>query len=182
MVADFGKAQRLSRVMRVVTVLAGLSIALLGVGFAGVAVFDPELFGEIVAEHLAKGMSIALTPSAAAVVLVLTCLQLSVLVVALYCLWRMFGAFAAEDPLSARTAVWMRRSGAAFLAGVASGFVIRTAVVAALTLGNPPGQRMIAVSIGSTDLLSVLLAGVLLMVGHIMATAAAIQEDNRAII
>jgi len=182
MTYDFEKARRLSRIMSAVTGLGGLAIAAAGLGFAAIAAFDPEWFGQIVSRQIAEGLPIALTPAASAVVLALTSIQFAILSTALYCLWRMFNAFASDEPLSARSAVWMRRAGGAFFFSAASGLVIRTGVIAALTIGNPPGQQMIAISVGSPDLLAVLMAGVLLMVGHILATAAEIQDDNRAFV
>jgi hypothetical protein len=182
MTYDFEKARRLSRIMSAVTGLCGLAVAAAGLGFAAIAAFDPEWFGQIVSRQIAEGLPIALTPAASAVVAALTSLQLAILLAALYCLWRMFNALASDEPLSARSAVWMRRAGGGFLFSAVSGLVIRTGVIAALTLGNPPGQRMIAISLGSSELLAVLMAGVLLMVGHILATAAEIQDDNRAFV
>ncbi len=182
MTYDFARARRLSRIMSGVTALGALAVAAGGLGFAAIAAFDPEWFGQIVARQVADGMPIALTPSASAVVLALTGLQFAILLAALYCLWRMFNVFASDEPLSAASAVWMRRAGGAFLFSAVSGFVVRTGAIAALTMANPPGQRMIAISVGAPDLLAVLMAGVLLMVGHIMATAAEIQDDNRAFV
>lgn len=179
---DFEKARRLSRIMSVVTGLGGIAVAGTGVAFAAIAAIDPEWFGRIVSRQIAQDLPVAPTPSASAVVLALTGVQLAILLAALYCLWRMFDVFAADEPLSPRAAVWMRRAGGAFLFSVASGLLIRTGVIAALTMANPPGQRMIAISVGSPDLLAVLMAGVLLMVGHILTTAAEIQDDNRAFV
>lgn len=179
---DFEKARRLSRVMSAVTGLGGLAVAGTGLAFAVIAAYDADWFGRIVSRQIAEDLPITLTPAASAVVLALTGLQLAILLGALYCLWRMFRVFASDEPLSARAAVWMRRAGAAFLFSAASALVIRTGVTAALTMANPPGQRMIAISVGSPDLLAVLMAGVLLMVGHILATAAEIQDDNRAFV
>ncbi|WP_187968745.1 DUF2975 domain-containing protein [Aquibium microcysteis] len=177
---DFEKARRLSRIMSVVTAFGGIAVAGTGLAFAAIAAFDPEWFGRIVSRQIAQDLPV--TPSASAVVLALTGVQLAILLAALYCLWRMFDVFAADEPLSPRAALWMRRAGGIFLFSVASGLLIRTGVIAALTMANPSGQRMIAISVGSPDLLAVLMAGVLLMVGHILTTAAEIQDDNRTFV
>lgn len=182
MTYNFERARRLSSIMSVVTSLGSLAVAAAWLGLAAIAISDGEWFRDIVSRQIGEGLPIAMTPAASAVVLALTSFQFLILLTALYCLWRMFNAFASEEPLSMHSAVWMRRAGGAFLVSALSGLVVRAGVIAALTIGNPPGQRMIGIALGSPDLLVVLMAGVLLMVGHILATAVEIQDDNRAFV
>ena len=54
----------------------------------------------------------------------------------------------------------------------------RTAVALALTFGNPPGQRHLVLSVGSSDLIGLMLAATLWLVASVMAEAARIADDN----
>lgn len=54
----------------------------------------------------------------------------------------------------------------------------RTALVLALTLGNPPGQRQLVMGLSGTDLLVLLVAGLLWLLAEVMAHAAQLAEDN----
>jgi hypothetical protein len=49
------------------------------------------------------------------------------------------------------------RLGYLVLAAAAAGVITRTLVVLLLTMGNPPGQRQLAVGIGTEDILSLII-------------------------
>ena len=56
--------------------------------------------------------------------------------------------------------------------------LLRTAVGIALTLGNPPGQRLLVFTLSWNDYLSMLCGAVLLAVARVMADAVRLAEDN----
>ncbi|QDZ01716.1 DUF2975 domain-containing protein [Nitratireductor mangrovi] len=182
MTTEFDRARRLSSRMRHVTALFATAVLLAAGGLLIVASVDAPTFRNILEDSFAEGHRIALTPASTTVTLVLLAIQLAILMSAFYCLWRMFGAFASDEPLTADAANWMHRAGVAFLATAATSVLMRTAVVSALTFANPPGERALSVSLGSPDLLAFLMAGVLLITGRIIAGAAEIREDHRAIV
>lgn len=56
--------------------------------------------------------------------------------------------------------------------------LVRTGTVLALTWGNPPGQRLLVLSLSSQDYLNLLLAAVLGAVATVMAHAAAVADEH----
>lgn len=51
-------------------------------------------------------------------------------------------------------------------------------IVAALTWANPPGQRVLSISLGSTELFLLLTAGLMTLFGWIQAEAAELAAEN----
>ena len=60
----------------------------------------------------------------------------------------------------------------------AAGIVHRSLLSLALTLHNPPGQRMISVDLGSADLTALLLGGILAVIAWVMEEGRKLQEDQ----
>ncbi|EKF19135.1 DUF2975 domain-containing protein [Nitratireductor pacificus] len=179
---DMNRLRRLSRLMQTI-VMGCTALVLLGVAWALATSFvQPTGFAHLVREGLSITGPIALTSSSVGVTVVLIAVQLGFLLAALYCVWRMFGAFAADEPLSGESARWMRRAGLAFVAVASGSIVLRALMVLVLTLGNPPGQKMLAVGFGSSELLSLLIAGIMYMTSHLMAVAADVRADQRGFV
>ena len=51
-----------------------------------------------------------------------------------------------------------------------------------LTSANPPGQRILALSIGIDDYMIAALGGLVLAIGHVMTEATRIADENRQIV
>jgi hypothetical protein len=97
----------------------------------------------------------------------------------LWQLWLLFGHYARGAALTQAAQRPLQRFAWAVLAGAVAGPVYRTVLGLVLTLGNPPGQRMLAIGLGSTDYLLVLLGAVLLAIATVMAQAVRVAEENR---
>ncbi|WP_048644789.1 DUF2975 domain-containing protein [Nitratireductor soli] len=180
--ADVMRLRRLSRVMRS-AVLACAALILVGVAWVlGVSLSDPAGFENLLREGLSIAGPVTLTSSSIGITIVLIAVQVGLLLAALYCVWRMFGAFAAEEPLSGESARWMRRAGVAFVAIASGSIVLHTVMVLALTMGNPPGQKALSIGIGSSELLSLLIACIMYMTSHLMAVAAEARADQRGFV
>ncbi len=65
--------------------------------------------------------------------------------------------------------------------GIAS-IVTTTAVIAYLSLGNPPGQRYLSISLGDAELRSLMAGGLLVIIGWISKEAARAEEENKAFV
>jgi hypothetical protein len=98
--------------------------------------------------------------------------------VALWQLWRLFGEYAAGRVFGAAAQRHLRGFAAALLASALVAPFMRAAVGVALTLGNPPGQRVLSLSLSWNDYLSILCGAVLLAVAAVMADAVRLAEDN----
>lgn len=96
----------------------------------------------------------------------------------LWQLWQLFGEYAAGRVFGAVALGRLQR----FARGVAALAVLgapwRTLLALAFTWHQPPGQRLLVLSVSSNDLWLVLLAAVLLALAEVMAGAVALAEDN----
>ncbi|MBO6717232.1 MAG: DUF2975 domain-containing protein [Rhizobiaceae bacterium] len=166
-----------------------LGVAIGGLALAGglsvfllMPVFDPETFRRGVEHSVGPGISLSFSGPATAVVVLLLAVQFAALLAAVWCVWRMFGEFAREEPLTPQSAAWMQRASIGFLVLVIVSALARPGVVLALTLANPPGQRAFAISFGSADIFALLIAAIMYMTSRVIALAAEIRDDQREII
>ena len=60
--------------------------------------------------------------------------------------------------------------------------VMRSVMSVVFTLSNPPGQRMLALSLSWSDYLAVLLAVVLIAIATVMAEAVRVAEENEGFV
>ncbi|WPZ15588.1 DUF2975 domain-containing protein [Nitratireductor rhodophyticola] len=176
---DVARLRRLSRLMQAIVLVCGAFIAAGAVWFFAASLSDPGLFETLVRDNLSLSGPLAFTSSAIGVTAALIAVQFGLLFTALYCVWRMFGAFAAEEPLSGESAHWLRHASAAFVAVAAGSIVLRMLMILVLTMGNPAGQKMLAIGIGSAEMLSVLIACIMYMTGRLMALAAEVRAEQR---
>jgi len=100
----------------------------------------------------------------------------------LWNLWRLGSHYRRGEVFSGSAMLALRRFAEGMLALALLTPFVRAAMSAALTWDNPPGQRVIQFSLGSTDYLMVVLAIVLLLVARVMTAAAAMAEENRGIV
>lgn len=98
---------------------------------------------------------------------------------ALWQLWQLFGAFAAGHALTPAAQQHLRRFAMALLTLAVCEPIYRAAMSVLFSLGNPPGQRQLIVSLSSHDYLQVLLALVLLAIAIVMGDAVRASEENR---
>ena len=97
----------------------------------------------------------------------------------LWQLWRLFGHYAQGRALTTLAQQPLRRFAWALLLMAPAGPLFRAALGVVLTLGNPPGQRVLAIGISSNDYLLFLLGLVLLAIATVMAEAVRAAEENR---
>jgi hypothetical protein len=60
--------------------------------------------------------------------------------------------------------------------------LLTAAMVLALTLSNPPGQRMLRLGIGGHDYMGVLVAAVLIAIATVMSDAVRLAEENEGFV
>jgi hypothetical protein len=98
---------------------------------------------------------------------------------ALWQLWQLFGAFAAGRALTLAAQHHLRRFAIALLTLAVCEPLYRAAMSVVFSLGNPPGQRQLIISLSSHDYLQGLLALVLLAIALVMGEAVRAAEENR---
>lgn len=97
----------------------------------------------------------------------------------LWQLWHLFGHYARGQALTAAAQQPLRRFAWALLLMAPAGPLFRAALGVVFTLGNPPGQRVLALGISSNDYLLLLVGLVLLAIATVMAEAVRAAEENR---
>lgn len=180
--SGIAELRRLGRTMQIVLLIGAFPIPLALMWVLARLVKDPFAFEGLMREVVGLAGPMTFSPGAAAATVAMIVVQIALLVAALYCVWRMFGAFAGEEPLALEAAIWMKRASVAFLVMALGGIVIRALIVVVLTLGNPPGQQSVAIGIGSSELLTLLIASIMYMLGRVMAVAAEVRADQRGFV
>jgi hypothetical protein len=106
----------------------------------------------------------------------------AVLVFSLWQLWCLFGEYGRGRALERPALARLRRFAWGLLGLTALRPVTGAALSAVLTLHNPPGQRLLRLSLGSDDYLALLLAAVLLAIAQVMHQAVELAEENRGFV
>jgi len=104
------------------------------------------------------------------------------LLFSLWQLWHLFGEYRQGRALERPAQVRLRRFAWGLLALALLQPVTRAALSTVMTLHNLPGQRMLKLSLGSEDYLSLLLAAVMLAIAQVMHQAVDVAEENRGFI
>lgn len=178
--ANLERLQRLSRV------LYGFSIALIviliGAGFyvGWLALNDPAALTGNFPDAVRDPALISMPARIGTIALGWVTLGLTIHAVA--SLMRMFALFAKGQVFDPAAARWMRRAGLSLFALAIYSMVARTATILLLSLANPPGQRQLAIGIESTQLLSVFVAGVFMLVAHALVLGSEIEQENRGFV
>lgn len=97
-------------------------------------------------------------------------------------LYRMFAGFARGEVFCAASSERLRRVARALAVLFGAGLVYRPAIVLVLTLGNPPGQRVLSLGLSAGDCAALLLAAVAGMLAWVFAEAARLRDENAEIV
>ena len=171
------KLRLISRVAEWVA-LGGITFA---VAYSGYLCSHPEAL----TAYLTKDIpGVAIAPSAGSLMVagVFSLIPVAIFVATLWearRLFRLLGKSQSLDP--ATPGLLVRLGGLAFAAAV-GGIIVRTLVVLAMTIANPPGQRHLLIAIGSNEVSS-LMVGLLLLAFALMAQEfQRIEDENRSIV
>jgi len=96
----------------------------------------------------------------------------------LWQLWHLFGEYAAGRVFSREAQRRLRGFSLGVIGAAVLTPVVRTLLALVLTLGNPPGQRLLVFNLGWDDYMNVLLGAVLLVITTVMAEAVRVAEDH----
>ncbi|NRF67622.1 DUF2975 domain-containing protein [Aquincola sp. S2] len=100
----------------------------------------------------------------------------------LWHLWRLFGEYKAGRVFGLDAQRHLRGFAAVMLASALLAPLLRAAVGVALTLGNPPGQRMLVLTLSWNDYIAILCGAVLLAIAAVMADAVRLAEENESFV
>lgn len=97
-------------------------------------------------------------------------------------LWRLFGEYAAGRALTAPAQRHLQRLAGVLLAMALVQPLLRAAYSVVLTMGNPPGQRHLVVSLSSDDYIGTIVGLALLAIATVMRQAVAAADENRGFV
>ena len=174
-----GRVVRLGRTLSVATLVILLLLVASGLGIW----LSPGLVERVIVPRVGLvGHPVALDGASLSAGLAISAIPLGILAYGLLQVRQIFRDFGRGELISALLAVRLERFGAAVaLQGLIAPF-IGVALSIALTLGNPPGARAIAVSISSHDVVAVIVGLLVIGVGAVMREAARIAEENASFV
>jgi hypothetical protein len=109
-------------------------------------------------------------------------MPMAVLVCLLYHAYALFDGYRTGHIFTDEAPVRLRRIGVSLLALALLRPVTATLLGVALTLANPPSQRLFAIGISIDDYIIAAIGGLLLSIGHVMVEAKRLADDNRQIV
>ena len=95
---------------------------------------------------------------------------------------RLFSGFAAGRVFCRESQDLLRRIGRTLALWFGAGVLTQTAMVLVLTLGNPPGSRILRLGFSGSDCAALFLMAVTWLLTSIFAEAARIADDNQGIV
>ncbi|MBO3758863.1 DUF2975 domain-containing protein [Ciceribacter sp. L1K22] len=179
----FQKIRRLSEVLKLLVMAIALTGGATLAYCAWRLSFDLQNFTTDIGRYLSgASLPMTFTPVAIGVLILIACINTVIASGGLLAVWSLFDRYAHGEVFSARCGVLLRRAGIFAFAGALSSVVSRTAAILAVTYANPPGQKMLTLAFGTTELFLLLLAGMLVLLGHIMAVGADLEADYRSFV
>jgi hypothetical protein len=130
----------------------------------------------------AAGASLPITPLGQALAGVALAIPVGVMLYGLFAVRRMFVAFARGEVFSAHTAHQLQIFAASVLLQSPLGPLTSAALSAALSVGNPPGERAIMIAFSINDYFALIIGCVLFAAATIMREGARIAEENASFV
>jgi hypothetical protein len=173
-----GAAERFVRLSRAMMWLATIGIVLvIGLSLLG-AVFSDWTRNFLLARLGQTGAVLPIDPSGRAITAAIIAVPVGAMAWGLWHVRALFAEFAAGRVFSASAARHLQMFGASVLVQAPLGPLISVALTVALTLGNPPGERMLAIAFSINDYFALIVGGVLFAAASVMREAARIAEEN----
>lgn len=174
-----GPLGRLSTLMCFVVAI-GAALAELSLAWVW---FSPSLVETFVVPRLALGASpIALDLGTRIAGLAVSMIPMAALLYILYQAFELFNAFRVGNVLTADAPTRLRRIGQGMLALAVLRPLATTLIGLVLTWSAPPGQRVLAIGLSIDDYMIAAFGGLVLAIGHVMAEAKRIADENREIV
>lgn len=174
-----GPLGRLSAVMCVVVAVGG---AVAEIMLAWVWM-DPAWVEAYVVPHLGlHSVPVSLDAATRIAAFGASMIPMGVLLYLLRQAYVLFDAFRVGNVFTPEAPVRLRRIGCSILVLALLRPLTSMMLGLILTAANPPGQRILALSISIDDYMIAALGGLVLAIGHVMTEAARIADDNRGIV
>ena len=175
-------AARLTRMSSTMEWVTTLGIALLVVGM-GLAVAIPDWCRNLLLARLGKtGDLLPLTSDYQMIVALVIAVPIGVMVWGLWHVRALFRDFAEGRVFTSNAAHHLQRFGVSVLAQAPLGPLTATALGLALSLGNPPGQRYLVLTLSITDYFALIVGGVLVAIAAVMREATLLADENASFV
>ncbi len=166
------------------SVATGLAMIILGAALAWILIqiaYNHEWLVNYLAGRFDRKI-LFLSPARTSLIVIIILVQAGFLFHALNTLRLALSAIANSGGIATEAARLIRLSGFSF-AMAAAAMVVSGAIVSALySLGAPAGQRFITIELETGHLMMLVLSGILVTFGHLVALAAEIDNENRQIV
>lgn len=172
---------RLQRIRRVSRAMAWVTLAgalLVPVALVAIAAFEPTGLDDWLRSAVDASNSTVLTPATRIATLAIACIPVLLAVAVLLLLHKLFLGFSRGAVLVPASGRILRQIGLIIAILAPLQIVLCAVASVVLSLPNPPGERELAIGIGSDDI-STLIAGMLLIVlGWTLEEAASVADEN----
>jgi hypothetical protein len=177
--APMDRLKRMARIMSMVTIIGIGAVVILTI--LGLLITDWTR-NLLLAKLGLAGAELPVAPSARFVIAIIIAVPVGVILYGLFAVRALFAEFALGHVFTARSARYLQIFAATVLAQAPLGPLTTLALTSALTFGNPPGQRMVAVAFSLNDLFALIIGGVLYAAATVMREAARIAEENASFV
>jgi hypothetical protein len=177
--ASSGRLTRLSRTMEWVTVVG---MVLIVVGMSAAAIIPAWSRNLLLARLGETGARLPLGPSEQAIAALIIAVPVGVMIWGLWHVRALFRDFADGRVFTGTAARHLRQFGISVLLQGPLGPLTATALALALSLGNPPGQRYLVLTLSINDYFAVIVGGVLVAIAAVMREAARLADENASFV
>lgn len=175
-------ATKLVRLSRAMEWMSTIGIVLI-VGLIGAVFLVPSWTRNLLLTKLGEiGTRLPLDAGNQALAAVIITVPVAVMLWGLVNVRALFAEFARGQVFTTTAAAYLQRFGIAVLAQGLLGPVTATALALALSLSNPPGQRLLVLTFSSNDYVSVIVGGVLVAVAAVMREAVRLADENASFV
>jgi hypothetical protein len=182
MTENLDKARSLSAKMRQVVIAMAAIVVLITLWVVFKTATDGPWLAQTLYARFGNFAPFTVSALQSVLFILIGLLQSAAILVGLLSLANVFGQISATGGVEYNTAIMVRRAGIAF--GIAAIILIFSIPLNALiaSIGQPEGRRFLTIGFETQHLLALLLSAVLITLGHVLALASDIAEDNRQIV
>lgn len=169
------RVRRIARLMRGMVLVGGSLFTL----FTLKIWTDPEWIDAIARQDLGlMREGFVITPTVQWLGALVSLLPLSLGVYGMVQVWLLFGEYAQGRIFTNVASMRLRRMAWAIIAAAGAQIVARTVHVLLLTMNNPPGKKVLTISISSNDYSFIIFGVLLLGIAWVMVEATRLAQEN----
>jgi hypothetical protein len=173
---------RVRRLSRTFEIVATAGIGLIAIG-AVLAFVIPDWTRNLLLARLGQtGIALPLTPTTTLAAAGVMAVPLGVMLYGLWAVRGLFREFARGDVFGAAACRKLEVFGLTVLAQAPLGPLTATALALVTSLANPPGQRLLVLTLSINDYFALIVGGVLVAVARVMREAARLADENASFV